>query len=217
VSGSLPDGRVVIVGGRDTTNGTNGAYVSTAQIYTYDANLGSWSPEKTYGGEGQGRLWMLSAVLDDGSMVVGGGFSSTPQSYAFFAETDLLDPRGEWKTIGRMWPVRWGATLTPVSTGPGQRGAYLAAGGSGYSEDGTGVIGRTSLLTLATVEGAATSTPIAKVDIAAIRTEERLGPAGLSKQVEQKAQHVEYHARGRGRAQVVGPPEPRPHGRNYCA
>jgi hypothetical protein len=149
VSGSLPDGRVVIVGGRDPTNGANGAFVATAQIYTYDANLGSWSPERTYGGEGQGRLWMLSAVLDDGAMVVGGGFSYTPQRYSFFNETDLLDPRGEWKTIGFMWPSRWGATLTPVWAGPGERVAFLAAGGnSGYD-----VVGATALLTLVTVQG----------------------------------------------------------------
>src|SRR5215510_1669808 len=96
---TLPDGRVLVVGGSDTTgvNGAASVFHATAEIY--DPITGSWSAT---GSLAIGRALHTSSVLPDGKILISGGWNGTAISSA-----EIYDPvTGTFSAAGAMTTAR---------------------------------------------------------------------------------------------------------------
>src|SRR5690349_11623981 len=108
----LPNGKVLVVGGRDGNSPPN--YLNSSELY--DPATGTWS---VTGRLNRGRFWHTATLLQNGKVLVaagGGGDSSA----------ELYDPAtGNWSITGGLVMARYGQTATLL-----QNGKVLIVGGS---------------------------------------------------------------------------------------
>lgn len=85
---TLPDGRVIAIGGASTSAG--GINAPLASIETYDPSTGVWTmqPYKL----GTPRCWHASALVLDGTIIVAGGYTVTGQCNSLSDTVDQIDP-----------------------------------------------------------------------------------------------------------------------------
>jgi len=111
----LPDGRVLVAGGDDSTNGV---YTDFSSAEIYDPLSGTWSytsPMQT------NRVGHKAILLPSGNVLVTGGVSASN----FLASSELFDPHaGTWTYTGSMSTNRSGFTTTLLPDG-----RVLVAGG----------------------------------------------------------------------------------------
>jgi N-acetylneuraminic acid mutarotase len=116
----LPDGRVLVVGGR----GTDGAALDSAE--RYDPQTNSWSAAGALGGA---RAEHAATLLPGGKVLVAGGRNGTG---AALAAARLYDPAANsWSPAASLADARSGHTATLL---PGAR--VLVTGGSDGDGDG---------------------------------------------------------------------------------
>jgi hypothetical protein len=116
----LPDGRVLIVGGRNTLGGT----LAGAELY--DPATEKWSNLRTMR---DSRSNHAAVLLPDGQVLISGGVQFEP-SRRLLDTSELFDPaKGEWSVGARMAHQRaqHSATLLPA-------GQVLIVGGSGADD-----------------------------------------------------------------------------------
>ena len=99
----LPDGRVLVAGGRGT-----GPYLSSAE--TYDPATGTFTAT---GSMGTARYQAAAAPLPDGRVLVAGGFNASVLQSA-----EIYDPvTGTFSPTGSMGTGRWGPAAAPLPDG----------------------------------------------------------------------------------------------------
>jgi WD40 repeat protein len=112
----LPDGKVLVAGGRNTTSGNpNGTILGSAELY--DASSGSWSAT---GSMSAARENHTATLLPDGKVLVVGGFAVTSDNPngTTLATAELYDPAtGIWSATGSMSTAREGHTATLLPDG----------------------------------------------------------------------------------------------------
>ncbi len=108
----LPDGRVLIVGGRELSTSRPTA---TARCELYDPKLDAWSE---VGALGAPRMWSAAIVLSDQRVMVAGGYSEFGLTRIPERSVELLDPIG----------LRW----TPIEPNVSPASPFLG----GMSSDG---------------------------------------------------------------------------------
>src|SRR5207237_684766 len=85
----LPDGRVLVAGGYNGSNGTR----DSAEIY--DPAAGTWSPTGSMAGS---REYHTAALLPDGRVLAAGGYNGS-----YLASAEIYDPAsGTWSPTGSM-------------------------------------------------------------------------------------------------------------------
>jgi hypothetical protein len=102
----LPDGRVLIVGGRSPSE-EFGGYLASAELY--DPTTGTFSPTGSMSTE---RIEHTATLLRDGRVLVAGGHNNE----SYFSSAELYDPEtGTFSPTGSMATDRYGhsATLLP--------------------------------------------------------------------------------------------------------
>ena len=122
---TLPDGRVLVVGGCFGSQ-ASGAVSSPGQPWDvqaiaeiYDPRADSW---QAAGQLAEGRCWPTATLLADGRVLVVGGSDRTGRPVA---GAELYDPlRGSWSSAGRLHVAREGHTATLLPDGQ-----VLVAGG----------------------------------------------------------------------------------------
>jgi N-acetylneuraminic acid mutarotase len=121
----LPSGKVLVVGG--TSNGENGASVSTAELYDPDTNTWSSTASLT-----TARKKHTATLLPSGKVLVVGGTSlSWGQS---LSSAELYDPStGTWSSAGSLATRRYDHTATLLPSGK-----VLVVGGWGPYADSVG-------------------------------------------------------------------------------
>ena len=116
----LPDGKVLVVGGRLNN-------MATAIAELYDVSTGSWS---STGSMNFPRFYHTATLLENGNVLVTGGLSGDGVSVGKTAE--VYDPvAGSWSLVDHMSILRWGHSATLLDNGK-----VLVAGGSGPAGDG---------------------------------------------------------------------------------
>lgn len=111
----LNDGRVLVVGGIDASDGFDN--LATAELY--DPNTGRFTPT---GSLGQGRAHQTATLLNDGRVLIAGGYGGGTLS---LASAEIYDPAtGRFTATGSMTVARRDATATPLPDG-----RVLIAGG----------------------------------------------------------------------------------------
>ena len=96
----LPDGKVLVVGGGNSSDG-NGGPLATAEVY--DPATGSWTATGDTIGSGPGRT---ATLLGNGKVLVTGGVSGDIETLAV---AELYDPGiGSWSATGDMIEARSG-------------------------------------------------------------------------------------------------------------
>jgi N-acetylneuraminic acid mutarotase len=113
----LPDGRVLVAGGRNAN-----AILGSAELY--DPATGTWS---ITGGLNIARVDFTATLLPSGKVLVAGGISSTaPPDSAPTSTAELYDPAtGLWSPTGSMTAIRSGHSATLL-----ENGNVLIAGGT---------------------------------------------------------------------------------------
>lgn len=112
----LPDGKVLVVGGGDSSDG-NGGPLATAEVY--DPVSGIWTAAGSTAGAGPGRT---ATLLGDGTVLVAGGSGS---NFEPLAVAELYDPiTGTWSATTNMLEARSDHTATLLLDG-----TLLVAGG----------------------------------------------------------------------------------------
>jgi Galactose oxidase, central domain/Kelch motif len=117
----LPDGRVLVAGGRALSN--TGANVLLDSTELYDPVSGQWS---VTGSLVKPRVLHTATLLANGQvLVVGGNTSPAPPNFGRDNTAEVYDPAsGTWVLTGSMGTVRSGHTATLL-----QDGRVLVAGG----------------------------------------------------------------------------------------
>jgi hypothetical protein len=106
----LPDGRVLVAGGRIGPNGDRSA--NSAELY--DPASGTWSPTGRMHGARDGHT---ATLLQNGSVLVAGG-SDGDSSQDALSTAELYDPSsGTWTTTGDMLVAGEGRTATLLRNG----------------------------------------------------------------------------------------------------
>src|SRR5439155_1607769 len=122
----LDDGRVLVAGGFVRTNGIGpplgGHYSAGAEIY--DPTSETWSPT---GQLATGRAGHAAVLLDDGRVLVAGGFSGTVRApIAYVASAEIYDPvSNTWTATGSMTMPRADAEGVRL-----ENGQVMAIGGN---------------------------------------------------------------------------------------
>ena len=122
----LPDGRVVILGGRVPSGNGQGWQVS-ADAEAFNSLTGSW---QSLAAAPTARSQHTAVLLPNGTILVVGGFTGDQGSGQSIAATEVYDPTTDtWTTVGSLTKARHGhtATLLPdgrvLVTGGESRGA----------------------------------------------------------------------------------------------
>ncbi len=116
----LHNGKVLVVGGFDQQV-SSVTTLATAELY--DPKVGTWTPTGSLSGP---RALHTAALLNDGTVLVAGGFSSTD----VLASVEMYDPKTEnWSVVASMGTSRFLHSTTRLH-GPG----LLVAGG--YDSNG---------------------------------------------------------------------------------
>jgi hypothetical protein len=119
VAAPLADGRVLVAGGVDPTQGHRWAVVSSAEIY--DPATGSFSPT---GSMSTPRGYAAAAPLPDGRVLVAGGWDGWELEDAV-RTAEIYDPAtGTFAPTGDMAAARYGPVAAPLPDG-----RVLVAGG----------------------------------------------------------------------------------------
>jgi N-acetylneuraminic acid mutarotase len=96
----LPDGKVLVIGGGDSSDG-NGGPLATAEVY--DPATGSWTATGDTIGSGPGRT---ATLLGNGKVLATGGISGDLEALGV---AELFDPgTGSWSATGNMAEARSG-------------------------------------------------------------------------------------------------------------
>jgi hypothetical protein len=96
----LPDGKVLVIGGGESSDG-NGGPLATAEVY--DPATGSWTATGNTIGSGPGRTVTL---LGNGKVLATGGIGGDGEGLAV---AELYDPStGSWTATGNMFEARSG-------------------------------------------------------------------------------------------------------------
>jgi len=113
----LPDGRVLVAGGRNETE-----ILRSAEIY--DPTSGTWQPTADMAAE---RFWPNAVALPDGRvLVIGGSATNSDEIELMRGQTSVeaFDPSSEqWSTVASLNQPRWSGTATLL-----EDGRVLAAG-----------------------------------------------------------------------------------------
>jgi hypothetical protein len=105
----LPDGKVLVIGGGDSSDG-NGGPLATAEVY--DPATGAWTATGNTIGAGPGRT---ATLLGNGSVLVTGGVG---ESLEALAVAELFDPStASWSATGNMLEARSGHRATLMLDG----------------------------------------------------------------------------------------------------
>jgi hypothetical protein len=131
----LPDGRVLLVGGKASTE--DGKPAAAAELY--DPTTGKWTAT---GSMAQARWGHTATLLEDGRVLVTGGVAGLGCSGAQvcgngdqLASAEMYDPgSGRWNVTGSMHKVRSGHTATRLLDG-----GVLVTGG--YDIEGANIAG----------------------------------------------------------------------------
>lgn len=117
----LPNGKVLVVGGRDFASGADRATVlSSAELF--DPTTGTWTAT---GDLAVARTGHTATMLKDGEVLVAGGVRGVDPG-GFLASAELYDPStGRWSATGSMTSVRVNASATLLLDG-----RVLIAGGT---------------------------------------------------------------------------------------
>jgi hypothetical protein len=100
----LPDGKVLVTGGGESSDG-NGGPLSSAELY--DPNTGTWTATGSTIGAGPGRT---ATLLGNGKVLVTGG---SGENFEGVAVAELYDPStGSWSATGDMVEPRSGHRAT---------------------------------------------------------------------------------------------------------
>ena len=119
----LPDGRVLVAGGRDES----GTCLSNAEVY--DPDTGTFSAAGI-GSMGVARSFFAAAPLPGGRVLVAGGDSCSSD----LSSAEVYDPdTGTFSDVGSMGGARYGPAAAPL---PGGR-VLVAGGNDGISNVGT--------------------------------------------------------------------------------
>ena len=119
----LADGRVLVVGGMADSGGR--PILASAELY--DPGTGTWTAT---GSMGVSRLGHIAALLPDGRVLVGGGYTSYSPEVPV-ASAELYDPStGTWTATANLLEAQAGAAVTVLSDG-----TVLIVGG--YDATGT--------------------------------------------------------------------------------
>lgn len=119
----LSDGRVMMIGGEDTTG------ISVASVELYTPATGRWA---TTGAMGADRVNPTATELPDGRVLVVGGYQGNSSCCAL-ASAEIYDPAtGEFTATGAMATARRNHTATLLNDGRvlvagGYNGSYLDA------------------------------------------------------------------------------------------
>lgn len=113
----LVDGRVLLIGGHQNLPQSAGDYPISASIY--DETVGGWQPVADWE---TSRGWHTATRLDDGRVVVVGGFIPS----VFVTLTDIYDPGANaWSSGPALTPGREEHTATKLGSG-----SVLVSGGT---------------------------------------------------------------------------------------
>ena len=123
----LPDGRVLVVGGRDYDSTSYDEYLASAELY--DPGTGTWA---TTGSLGTARAGHTATLLPNGKVLVAGGVSN--YQIGITSSAELYDPATEtWTSTGSLATERTGHTATWLASnkvlvvGGLHRGGYLSS------------------------------------------------------------------------------------------
>jgi hypothetical protein len=118
----LPDGKVLVAGGRTTTNFA----ISSAELY--DPATGLWIPT---GSMTTARLAHTAILLPSGEVLVAGGYEDDG-TLPPLASAELYDPNsGAWTPTGSMNTPRGSHMATLISGGPLSGMVLVGGGGAG--------------------------------------------------------------------------------------
>lgn len=118
----LPDGRVLVAGGRGADSGA----LPSAELY--DPATGGWT---LTGSLSRPRVAHTATLLPNGKVLIIGGGTLTPGSLGLDGTAELYDPNtGNWSPTGNLNTARTGFTATLLATGK-----VLVAGGVDDSDD----------------------------------------------------------------------------------
>jgi N-acetylneuraminic acid mutarotase len=117
----LPNGKVLVVGGRDGNSPPN--YLNSSELY--DPATRSWS---VTGSLNTPRYLHTATLLPNGKVLVAGGITNTtPPDFGITTSAELYDPvTGTWSVTGSLNIARFWYTATLL-----QNGKVLVAGGGG--------------------------------------------------------------------------------------
>jgi len=121
----LPDGKVLVCGGGDSTSPFD--VTPTAELFDPS---GVWSPTATF--MTQPRYFHTATLLPDGRVLVAGGAGGAAQHYAVTATAELFYPStGIWKKTGSLVTLRAmaAAVLVTLPVGTPHRKRVLMIGG----------------------------------------------------------------------------------------
>jgi hypothetical protein len=111
----LPDGRVLIAGGRSEHSiGTHGivTYSDLVSAEFYDPKSGRFSPTGSMAAARDGHI---ASLLSDGRVLIAGG---DDWATTYLASAELYDPRtGSFSQAGSMTVARWFAAATTLGDG----------------------------------------------------------------------------------------------------
>src|SRR5689334_5380210 len=120
----LPNGKVLVVGGRDGNSPPN--YLNSSELY--DPATRTWS---VTGSLNAPRYLHTATLLPNGKVLIAGGITNTtPPDFGITASAELYDPvTGTWSVTGRLNRGRFWHTATLLQNGK----VLVAAGGGGDS------------------------------------------------------------------------------------
>jgi Ca2+-binding RTX toxin-like protein len=122
----LPNGRVLVVGGK--ARRPDGTFTYRASAETYDPTTGRWSPA---GAMSTTRVFHTISLLQSGKVLVTGG-NDYAGGVSELSTAELYDPAtGAWSSAGSMTHGRYQHTATLL-----RNGKVLATGGDGDTFNG---------------------------------------------------------------------------------
>jgi N-acetylneuraminic acid mutarotase len=163
----LADGEVLVVGGAATFHGETGSVTASAEIYNAKSN--SW---RSAGFMSKPRYVQGAALLNDGRVLVAGGWYSTSNGDPAHNTAEIYDPAtGKWTATGSMTNGRaeFGLVSLPdgrVLAAGGVDPSYVPQAGAELFDPSTGIWTATGSLKVATMWPAMQVLPDGRVLIA---------------------------------------------------